>query len=112
MRKGREGLVVAIGDHGSEGVGVVVEADAILSLVGAAEVAGNAEPVIQVSSDRGIPAIGVQPAIKARVLIAAEDLSFWRAAHFLGEGRNRKHSEQQANRYELTHLQSPSRLNL
>src|SRR5262249_22231175 len=99
VRKGREGLVVTIGDHRSDGVGVVVEADAILSLVGAAEVASNAEPVIQLSSDRGIPAIRVHSGNEPAGMDGGRGFKFWPGRHFPGQRRQGKTPEAQTNRY-------------
>src|SRR5215469_3627527 len=112
VREGSEGLVVTVGDYRPKGVGVVVETHAILSLVRTAEITSNAEPVVQISRDRSIPAVGVCATVKPGVLITAEDFSLGRTSHLLRESRRRKHPEQQAEPYEFTHLLCPSKLNL
>jgi hypothetical protein len=83
MGKRGDGLVMTIRDDRPEGVGVVVETHTILRLIRPTEIGSDAEPVIQISSDGGIPTIGIHAPIEARVLITAKDLRFGRGSRSL-----------------------------
>src|SRR5215469_6592515 len=105
MHERREGLVVAVRKHRTEGVSVVVEADSGLGGVGAAEIGSYAEPIVQVAGNCAVPAIRVGAAIKAGVLIAAEDLCLRSGVHpFLGERRQREYRQQECQTDKFTHL--------